>query len=200
MSYTPGPKCAKVYLLMGNRSRWAALGVTCSLLVAACATTNSPLANSPELSSAPRPAAAQDPGVTISFPESLANASFIQPDTSADSCRAEHPPKATVLSAVSGEELWSFPIPEPGKLSVVNPTKAFITFRADRGQAPGLGALDLETHSPAWQRFFETEIQDLQLSENALIVATRDAIRAVDPETGDDLWVCLLYTSDAADE
>ncbi len=175
---------------MGNRSRLAALGVTCSLLVAACATSNSPLANSPELSLAPKPEApATSSGTAIGFPDALADASFIRPDTSGDTCRAEHPAQISLLSTSTGEPLWSFPTPQPGQVSVADDARAFVSFRSDRGQAPGLGAIDLTTRGPAWQRFFETEVQDLELTTHGLIVVTRDAIRSVAPASGDDLWV-----------
>ena len=176
---------------MGKRRRLAALGATFALLVAACATTDTPLANAPELSLAPRPSTSVVGGSPdpIAFPDSLADASFVQPDTSGDTCRSEHPAQVTLLSSATGEQVWSFPIPEPGSLSEANNTTAFLTFRSDRGQAPGIGALDLSEQAPLWQRFFETEAHDLALTEDRLIVVTRDAVRALDLETGADLWV-----------
>ena len=176
---------------MGKRRHVAALGATFALLVAACAATDTPLANAPELSLAPKPdtSVVGDSTDPFSFPDSLADASFISPDTTGDSCQALHPAQVTVLAAGTGEELWSFPIPEPGILSAANNTTAFISFRADRGQAPGIGALDLGDQAPMWQRFFETEPQDLALTAESLIVVTRDTVRALDLVTGEDLWV-----------
>lgn len=176
---------------MGKRRRLAALGATFALSVAACAATDSPLANAPELSLAPKPSttvigSSADP---FSAPEALTGSNFIRPDTSADSCRATHNAQVTVLATATGEELWSFPIPEPGSLSAANNTTAFLSFRADRGQAPGIGALDLGSQQPIWQRFFESEPHDLALTADGLIVVTRDTVRALDLATGEDLWV-----------
>ena len=175
---------------MGKRRHLAALGATFALLVAACATSDSQLANAPELSLAPRPSTTVGTSVDpVAFPGELADASFIRPDTSADTCRSSNPAHASLLSAQSGEELWSVPIPEPGNISTANETSAFIGLRADRGQAPGLGALDLATKAPLWQRFFETAVQQLQVNEEQLLVVTRDTVRSIDPVTGEDLWV-----------
>ena len=175
---------------MGKRRHLAALGATFALLVAACATSDSQLANAPELSLAPRPSTTVGTSVDpVAFPGELADASFIRPDTSADTCRSSNPAHASLLSARSGEELWSVPIPEPGNISTANETSAFIGLRADRGQAPGLGALDLATKAPLWQRFFETAVQQLQVNEEQLLVVTRDTVRSIDPATGEDLWV-----------
>ncbi len=176
---------------MGKRRHVAALGATFALLVAACAAGDTQLANAPELSLAPKPSTSVL-GVTdeaVSFPDSLADASFVQPDTSGDECRSTHPAQVRVLSTVTGEEQWSLPIPEPGRLAAANNTQAFVVFRADRGQAPGLGAIDLATQVPQWQRFFETEATDMTLTDDSLVVVTRDTVRAVDLATGEDLWV-----------
>lgn len=176
---------------MGKRRHVAALGATFALLVAACAAGDSQLANAPELSLAPKPSTSVL-GVSdeaLVFPDSLANASFVQPDTSGDECRSTHPAQVRILATATGEEQWSLPIPEPGRLSAANNTHAFVAFRADRGQAPGLGAIELGNQLPVWQRFFETEATDLELIDDRLIVVTRDTVRALNLETGEDLWV-----------
>ena len=176
---------------MGKRRHVAALGATFALLVAACATTDSQLANAPELALAPKPSTTAVDTSTgeLVFPAVLADASFIQPDTSANPCRASHPAQATVLATDSGEKLWSFPIPAPGGLSVANDSAAYISFRADHGQSPGIGALDLNARAPLWQRFFETEPQNLLVTDESLIVVTRDSVRALDLTSGQDLWI-----------
>ncbi len=176
---------------MGKRRHLAALGATFALFVAACAASDTPLANAPELAHAPR--SSDDSGATSgapgTAPSSLADASFLAPDTSADPCQADNSAHVSLLSPADGSELWSFPIPEPGAVSAVSETAAFVSFRSNRGQAPGLGALSLETRRPLWQRFFDTETIDLAVTETSLIVVTRESIRALDLETGEDIWI-----------
>lgn len=176
---------------MGKRRHLAAWGATASLLVAACAASDTPLANAPELAHAPRTSAEIEVvgGVAGSAPVSLADASFLTPDTSVDSCQADNSAHVSMLSAIDGSLLWSFPTPEPGMVSATTDTTAFLTFRSNRGQAPGVGALNLQTRRPQWQRFFDAETIDLAVTDDSLIVVSRNEIRALSLETGEDLWI-----------
>lgn len=173
---------------MGKRRHLAAWGATVSLLVAACAASDTPLANAPELAHAPR-TSADIAGVDGTAPVSLADASFLTPNTSGDSCQADNSAHVSMLSAIDGSLQWSFPTPEPGTVSAVTETSAFLTFRSNRGQAPGVGALNLTTRRPEWQRFFDAETIDLAVTPESLIVVSRNEIRALDLATGEDLWI-----------
>ncbi len=172
---------------MGKRCRSAAWGATFALLVAACATPEA----SPQSTSAPvQPSEAPTTTKTqIVFPESLADASFVQVEPEDGPCAAGDKSQVALFDADSGEENWSFPIPRPGGLSVLHESTAYISFRWDRGQFPGVGAIDIEDQLPLWQRFLNSEPEQMQMSDSGLIVVTRDEVRSIDPASGADLWV-----------
>lgn len=72
---------------------------------------------------------------------------------------------------------------------VVNGSNVYLPFRWDRGQHPGIAALDLSDKAPLWQRFLPTEVEQMVHFESTLIVVTSQDVRAIDVETGNDLWV-----------
>lgn len=173
---------------MGKRCRAAALGATFALLVAACAASEAPSRSttSPATSSATtRPSTPTQ----IVFPESLADASFSQVEPEDGPCAAGDNSRVTLFDADSGEVTWSFPIPRPGGVSVLDDSMAYVSFRWDRGQFPGIGAIDLDARAPRWQRFLTSEPEQMAMSESGLIVVTRNEVRSIDPATGEDLWV-----------
>ncbi len=176
---------------MGKRRHSAALGATFALLVAACAASDTPLVNAPELGLAPKPSTsiAGSSDFSSGAPAALADASFLVPDTSGDSCQAKLVAHVSMLSIEDGRQMWSLPIPEPGSLSVADDMTAFFTFRSNRGQAPGIGAIDLGSRSPKWQRFFDSETLDMTIFSESLIVVTRNTVRSISLATGEDLWV-----------
>lgn len=176
---------------MGKRCRQAAWGATFALIVAACAATEA----SPQSDlSAPRStirdvANASSTADPVVFPVSLADTSFVQASQPDGPCAVGDDSQLTVFDPEDGSQVWSLAIPRPSGLTAVDDTTAYVAFRWDRGQNPGIGAVDLERHAPIWQRFFETEPEQLVMSKAGLIVVTRDAVRALDPATGADLWV-----------
>ena len=64
-----------------------------------------------------------------------------------------------------------------------------MSFQWDRGLRPGVGAIDIDGRVPLWQRFLDSEPEQIAVSEDGIIVVTRQDVRALDPETGEDLWV-----------
>ena len=176
---------------MGKRRHQAALGATFALLVAACAASDTPLVNAPELALAPKPSVSATSEGTLfdNAPAALADASFVVPDTSQDNCQADRVAHISLLSLADGTVVWDLPSPEPGSLSVANDTTAFVSFRSNRGQAPGVGAVDIESGRPSWQRFFDSETLNLSATDDRLYVVTRNTVRALDPATGGDFWI-----------
>lgn len=173
---------------MGNRRQLAALGATCALLVAACAASGTPSesrAFPPGSSAATRPSAPTQ----IVFPESLANASFSQVEPENGPCAAGDDARVALFESNTGDELWSFPIPRPGGISALDGSMAYVSFRWDRGQFPGIGAIDIDARAPRWQRFLTSEPEQLAVSDFGLIVVTRDEVRSIDTATGEDQWV-----------
>lgn len=173
---------------MGNRRQVAALGATCALLVAACAASESPSESS---AFPPRTSASTTPSAPtqIVFPESLANASFSQVEPENGPCAAGDDSQVALFDSNTGDELWSFPIPRPGGVSALDGSMAYVSFRWDRGQFPGIGAIDLDAKAPRWQRFLTSEPEQVALSDSGLVVVTRDEVRSIDTETGEDQWV-----------
>ena len=175
---------------MGKRCRQAASGATFALIVAACAATDAPTSSEPSSAASTRaPVTTTTLPAAITFPESLADASFVQAPAPTGPCAAGDNAQVALFNAADGSEDWTFPIPRPGSTSAVDGSVAYISFRWDREQSPGIGAIDLETNSPRWQRFLPAEPEALRIAQDALIVATSDDIRALDSETGEDLWV-----------
>ena len=175
---------------MGERCRLAALGATFALIVAACAATDPqvvPNSEGPTTTSVDSPTVA--PTSPVTFPESLADASFVQVEPPDGPCAAGDNSQIAVFDSTSGERDWSFAIPRPGAASVIDSSSAFISFRWDRGQHPGVVALDLRTRAPLWQRFLANEVEQMTSVGGALVVVTSDDLRAIDPETGNDIWV-----------
>ncbi len=173
---------------MGKRRHWAAWGATFALLVAACTATESQTS-----SRAPLPNSSSTPEraipTSVSFPESLADASFVQAALSDGPCVAGDASQISLHNPRSGAETWSFSIPRPGAASVVDGSDVYLSFRWDRGQHPGIAALDLAAQAPRWQRFLPSEVEQMTQFESTLIVVTAEDVRAVDIDTGDDIWV-----------
>ncbi len=174
---------------MGKRCRTAAWGATFALLVAACTATeaspNSPRAAAPDSSSTPSIAVP----TPVTFPDALADASFVQGARPDGPCVAGDASLMSLRNPATGEETWSFPIPRPGDESVVDGSEVFFSFRWDRGQHPGIAAIDLESQAPLWQRFLGTEVEQMKLFSSTLIVVTSDDVRAIDTSTGADIWI-----------
>lgn len=176
---------------MGKRCRLAAWGATFALTVAACAATETPENSSAEVA-APS-ATSSTPSSTVptavTFPESLADASFVQAALPDGPCAAGDASQLALFDPATGEQLWSFAIPRPGLASVVDSTGVYSSFRWDRGQHPGIAALDLDARAPRWQRFLPSEVEQLVRFNDRLIVVTGDDVRAIDTSTGDDIWI-----------
>ena len=188
---------------MGKRCRWAALGATFALLVAACAAPTSsetsstgspPRSNTGSAESAAPPSTESSDSSQLStdspveFPESLANASFLQP-AGDGTCATTNHSAISVFDPATGEPKNSLAIPRPAPALTVEGTTAFLAFGFDQGQQPGLGAVDLDEGAPLWQRFLDSEPQELKVVDGTLIAVTLDDVRAIDPQTGDDLWI-----------
>ena len=176
---------------MGKRCRLAAWGATFALIVAACAATETPETSS---SDAPAPTATPSaPASTIpeavTFPESLADASFLQAALPDQQCAAGDASQLALFDPATGERLWSFALPRPGVASVVDSTGVYSSFLWDRGQHPGIAALDLTSRAPRWQRFLSNEVEQMVRFNDRLIVVTSDDVRAIDTATGEDIWV-----------
>lgn len=173
---------------MGNRCRVAALGATFALLVAACA---APEASSDSRTRSTRPSTTTRSSVPtqVVFPESLADASFQHVDVGDDACAAGDNSRISLFESDTGAELWSFPLPRPGAVSVLDDSIVYLSFRWDRGQFPGIGSIDIESRTPRWQRFLTSEPEQMALGPTGLIVVTRDEIRSIDTDTGEDIWV-----------
>ena len=189
---------------MGKRRRWAALGATFALLVAACAATTSSETTSSGATASSESSDAQSSSVAptavgpsrtdiaasdaVEFPESLADASFVQPPGDG-TCATSNHAALSVFNPATGELRATVAIPRPAPTSTVNGTTAFLGFSFDQGQRPGVGAVDLNDASPEWQRFLDSEPQELRFIDNTLIVVTREDVRGLDPDTGEDLWI-----------
>ena len=174
---------------MGKRCRLAALGATFALLVAACAASEQPSERSSAPTGPPASLPSTDVPSPITFPESLANASFVQAEPSDPDCQAGNASQLALIGSTTGVLEWAFPIPRPGDSAVVDGTNAFFSFRWDGDQHPGIGAVDLSGQVPLWQRFLSTEVEAMADADESLIVVTNDDVRAIDKATGDDLWV-----------
>ena len=189
---------------MGKRRQWAALGATFALLVAACAATNpsetfSADATTPVDVSAEQQTTAA-PNVTDvvetdataprteEFPESLADASFVQPPRD-DTCATSNHANLAVFAPTTGELRSTLSIPRPAPTSALQGSTAFLGFGFDNGQRPGVGAVDVTQAAPLWQRFLASEPQDLTVIDDTLIVVTSEDVRGLDPETGQDRWI-----------
>ena len=198
---------------MGNRRRWVALGATFALLVAACAApTSSEISSDAAVDGVSSPATPgssalaardgallqesttlqnntglQDNAEIRDVTESLADASFLRP-ANQGTCTDSHA-ALTIFDPVTGELRATVPIPAPATSSIVSGNTAHIAFTWDRDQRPGIGAVDLEDAAPMWQRFLDSVPEELTIINGSLIVVSRDDIRALDAETGDDLWV-----------
>jgi len=171
---------------MGKRCRVAALGATFALLVAACAATD------PEDNPQAVRAATTTTSTSVApvqFPDSLADASFVRAELPSGPCVAGDDAQVALFDAADGQELWSFTIPRPGGLTVLNGNAAFLSFAWDREQSPGVGAIDLEGRAPLWQRFLDELPEQMERAGDGLVVVTRSAIRSLDPADGSDNWV-----------
>lgn len=174
---------------MGKRCRQAASGATFALLVAACAATDAPSSRE-QPSASPRTAVTSTTlPTTVTFPDSLADASFVQAAIPDGPCAAGDDAQITLFDPSDGSETWSFPLPRPGRASAVHGSTAYVSLRWDRGQLPGVGAIDLGSKAPQWQRFLSSEPESIHVAASGLIVVTSDDVRALDIETGEDLWV-----------
>ena len=171
---------------MGKRCQSAALGATIALLVAACAATDS--STEPDSAIAPSESPTTTVQESVQFPDSLADASFIQPATTRSCAAGEHS-QISLLNPADGSLRWSLPLPRPGNVSVNDASTAYVAFTWDGGQNAGVGAVDLTAGAPRWQRFLSSEPEQMRLTQEALVVVTRDDIRALDLESGEDLWV-----------
>lgn len=170
---------------MGKRCRVAAWGATFALLVAACAATD------PEPPAAVRAASTSSTTslAPVQFPDALADASFLRADLPGGPCVAGDDARVALFDAGSGEELWTFNIPRPGGLTELNGNAAYLSFAWDRDQSPGVGAIDLSTRAPMWQRFLDELPDQLERAGDGLIVVSRSSIRSLDPADGSDNWV-----------
>ncbi|MGI9607642.1 MAG: PQQ-binding-like beta-propeller repeat protein [Acidimicrobiales bacterium] len=169
---------------MGKRCRTAAWGATFALLVAACAATEAP-----RTAPTGRSAAADAPrSDTVQFPRALANASFVQAELVDGPCVSGDDSQVSLYDAATGERIFSYTSPRPGGLTVVHGTRAYIGFAWDRGQPPGVGALDLRDEAPVWQRFLDEQPEQIKVSGDNLVIVSRAGIQALDAETGDDVW------------
>lgn len=169
---------------MGKRCRTAALGATFALLVAACAATDGP--RSAQTSRTPASSAASPS--SVQFPEALANASFVRAEFPDGVCTAGDQSRVSVYNSATGELQWTFGIPRPGGLTVVDGTSAYLSFAWDRNQPPGVGAIGLISEAPLWQRFLDEQPEQMKRVGDGLVVVTRSGIRSLDITTGDDLW------------
>ncbi len=191
---------------MGKRCRQAASGATFALLVAACAATDAPSSRE-QPSASPRTAITSTTlPTTVTFPDSLADASFVQAAMPDGPCAAGDNAQVTLFNIIDGSETWAFPLPRPGRATAVHGSAAYVSLRWDRGQLPGIAAIDLDAKAPQWQRFLPSEPESVQVAPVGLIVVTADDVRALDSETGEDLWVTssqfdftdVVLTDDAA--
>ncbi|MDW3175868.1 MAG: PQQ-binding-like beta-propeller repeat protein [Acidimicrobiia bacterium] len=173
---------------MGKRCRSAAWGATFALLVAACAASDDS-SQSTGVTARPTPTTRASAPTQIVFPESLADASFVQVEPPDGQCAAGDNARIALFDSNTGERDWSFPIPRPGGVSVLDDSVAYISFRWDRGQFPGIASIDIDQRTPKWQRFLTSEPEQMAMSESGLIVVTRDEVRSIDVATGEDLWV-----------
>ncbi|MFT7473523.1 MAG: outer membrane protein assembly factor BamB [Verrucomicrobiales bacterium] len=175
---------------MGKRCRLAAWGATFALFVAACTATEAPTSSRPA-AEASRPASTSQSSIptAVTFPHSLADASFVHAALPDGPCAAGDNAHISVFDSANGDETWSFPIPRPSNTSIIDGSVAYVSFRWDRGQHPGVGAIDLAGQAPLWQRFLTSEAEQMAVTDAGLIVVTRDDVRAIDIETGEDLWV-----------
>ena len=171
---------------MGKRCRVAALGATFALLVAACAATD------PEDQPQAVRAATTTTSTSVApaqFPEALADTSFVRADLPSGPCVAGDDAQVSLFDAADGSELWSFSIPRPGGLTVLNGNAAFLSFAWDREQSPGVGAIDLSEQAPLWQRFLDELPEQMERAGDGLVVVSRSSIRSLDPTDGSDNWV-----------
>jgi len=173
---------------MGKRCRSAAWGATFALLVAACAVSDD---SSQSTVPPDRSTSTSRPNVPtqIVFPEALADASFVQVAPADGVCVAGDNSRVALFDSNTGELDWSFPIPRPGSTSILDDSVAYISLRWDRGQFPGIAAIDIDKRLPKWQRFLTSEPTQMAMAQSGLIVVTRDEVRAIDMETGEDIWV-----------
>jgi len=175
---------------MGKRRRWAALGATFALLVAACAATTSSetVSVDPGFNSSPTGLPDTASLDTVAFADSPADAGFLHPPNGG-TCETTNDAALLLFDPATGEQRSSLALPRPAGASTFSGSTAFIAFTWDQGQRPGIGAVDLNTHQPKWQRFLNSEPQDLAIVDNSLLVASLDDVRAIDTETGEDLWI-----------
>lgn len=173
---------------MGKRCRRAAWGATFALLVAACAATDDS-SHSTTVPDRPTPTTRPSAPTQIVFPETLADASFVQVEPEDGECAAGDNSRVALFDSNTGELEWSFPIPRPGATAILDDSVAYISSRWDRGQFPGIAAVDIDQRAPKWQRFLTSEPVQMAMSESGLIVVTRDEVRSIDITTGEDLWV-----------
>ena len=170
---------------MGKRCQLAAWGATFALFVAACAATD------PEPPQAGRVATPSTTTIAapVQFPDTLADASFVQVESQSGPCVAGDDAQISLFDSATGEGIWSFDIPRPGGLTVLNGNDAFLSFGWDRSQQPGVGAIDLDAKAPLWQRFLDELPEQMERAGNGLVVVSRSSIRSLDPADGSDLWV-----------
>ena len=183
---------------MGNRCRWAALGATFALLVAACAVPTSSQTSSGatgETSSAAAPTATSSVGSTtvesldeLAFADAIDDGQFVRPPSDG-SCSTTNHSSLVILHPATGERRAELPLPRPAQASIVEGTTAYVAFSWDQGQRPGVGAVDLSAPVAKWQRLLNSEPENLAIVDGTLIVVSPEDVRALDSETGEDLWV-----------
>ncbi len=169
---------------MGERCRTAALGATFALLVAACAATETPtVARQSERTVSSTTTVPS----TISFADD-GDPVFVDEADARGKCLGGDESRLAVYDTTNGSETWSLPIPRPGGLSANTETELYLSFAWDTDQAPGIGAVDLTTGEPIWQRFLPETPQDLELREQQLLVTMRSELLSIDPTTGETRW------------
>ncbi len=189
---------------MGERCRMAALGATFALLVAACAADDAsritrpspqpvdPAANSATAEPVGTSTTPGDPGpdvdAAIVFPETLADASFVDRTTARGKCIGGDESQLSLFDSRDGTPLWEFPIPRPGGLSTHVGDIVHVSFAWDTEQPPGIGTIDLASKRPLWQHFLPETPQQLERRGDQLIVSMRSSLLSLDAHTGEILW------------
>ncbi len=184
---------------MGKRCRWAALGATFALLVAACAAPTSSQTSSsataettgvaaPTATTATESTSVESTTDELAFADTSSDEGFLRPPSDG-SCSTTNHSSLVILHPTTGEERAALPLPRPAQTAIVEESTAFIAFSWDQDQRPGVGAVDLTTPSAKWQRLLNSEPENLAIVDDALIVVSPEDVRALDPETGEDLWI-----------
>lgn len=161
----------------------AALGATFALFVAACAATEAPTSQRSSASAAASTSSAP------TAPLRIADAGFLEAAPQAAVCVGGAESRLALLDVSEGHRLWEFPIPRPSGTTTVDGSLAFVGFAWNSDLNPGVVAVDIADRKPLWQRFLEQQPTEIRMVGENLIVATSRSVRALSPETGEDLWV-----------